>query len=271
MSGVPFEELKRLKAKASKDTYQEQIQKKERKSGKLPRPQTTNGPLECPSTRPVPPPQSGNRFHTKKYRDPRFSDLSGSLNIDLFAKSYAFLEDLADRETKDLSEDVRRLKGQLKAEARHPRPRSANGKGDDADADEDKGEGEDDGRPTHISRLGKKRHPEKEERAQELQEVLKGKEHMLTRLVSQRQHRVRLGELHGTKQRLRLEEKERVVSTGKTPYYTSERKVKALVKEAKREKEGARAQERRVRREDKKAKTKLPPNRRREEPKRKGR
>eukprot|EP01135_Chromosphaera_perkinsii_P009564 Nk52_evm14s1810 gene=Nk52_evmTU14s1810 len=46
----------------------------------------------------------------KKRRDPRFDDLSGSFNQDLFEKSYAFMEDMKKKENEELKKAIREEK-----------------------------------------------------------------------------------------------------------------------------------------------------------------
>lgn len=71
-------------------------------------------PLEVSSRKPVAPPIGAGGLTKKglgagKARDPRFDDYSGKLDMDLFSKSYAFLEDYRSAELETLKKDANKL------------------------------------------------------------------------------------------------------------------------------------------------------------------
>jgi len=67
-------------------------------------------PLEVSSKTPVAPPPTSEAPLRKKRpvaRDPRFSDLSGPLNMDRFRASYSFLDDIREREKDVLQQTIK--------------------------------------------------------------------------------------------------------------------------------------------------------------------
>eukprot|EP00128_Syssomonas_multiformis_P014208 Colp12_sorted_trinity150504_noHs@33654 len=91
--------LQKKKAKKTEDE-EKAIAKRANKN----RPQEISSKVKAPFLRRV--------IQVKKqvHRDPRFDSLSGKLNDDLFKKSYAFLDEIALRETKVLKEELKKEK-----------------------------------------------------------------------------------------------------------------------------------------------------------------
>mmetsp|Transcript_55622 Transcript_55622/g.143286 ORF Transcript_55622/g.143286 Transcript_55622/m.143286 type:complete len:243 (-) Transcript_55622:52-780(-) len=78
---------------------------KERKKAKK------GAPAEVSSRRPVAPQQKVEK-KAPQARDPRFDDFSGKLDVDMFEKSYGFLEEYRQDELKLMKKEVRRLQKQ---------------------------------------------------------------------------------------------------------------------------------------------------------------
>mmetsp|Transcript_51902 Transcript_51902/g.117096 ORF Transcript_51902/g.117096 Transcript_51902/m.117096 type:complete len:235 (+) Transcript_51902:38-742(+) len=67
-------------------------------------------PAEVSSRRPVAPKSAAApRKGEARARDPRFDDLSGKLNVNLFQKSYSFLEDYRQDELSEMKERARKI------------------------------------------------------------------------------------------------------------------------------------------------------------------
>mmetsp|Transcript_74813 Transcript_74813/g.223064 ORF Transcript_74813/g.223064 Transcript_74813/m.223064 type:complete len:246 (-) Transcript_74813:6-743(-) len=66
-------------------------------------------PLEVSSRRPVQPPRRAKAKRNQP-RDPRFDDFSGSLDVDMFRKSYSFIEEYREEELQSLKEQADLLK-----------------------------------------------------------------------------------------------------------------------------------------------------------------
>ncbi|CAG8540719.1 3211_t:CDS:2 [Ambispora leptoticha] len=67
-------------------------------------------PIEISSKKPVSRFRQVVEIPSEKRRDPRFDNLSGKLNEDLFEKSYNFLDDYKKNEIKTIKEQIRRAK-----------------------------------------------------------------------------------------------------------------------------------------------------------------
>mmetsp|Transcript_37880 Transcript_37880/g.82498 ORF Transcript_37880/g.82498 Transcript_37880/m.82498 type:complete len:241 (+) Transcript_37880:97-819(+) len=78
-------------------------------------------PAEVSSRRPVAPPQAAKRKGPQA-RDPRFDDFSGKLDVDLFEKSYGFLQEYRDEELSKMQKEVRTLQ---KKQRRRRNPRDS--------------------------------------------------------------------------------------------------------------------------------------------------
>merc|ERR1712156_809907 len=55
----------------------------------------------------------------RRHRDPRFDNLSGKFNEDLFDKSYSFVEDMKKEELKTVKKQFKRVKNQEKKSSLH--------------------------------------------------------------------------------------------------------------------------------------------------------
>eukprot|EP00922_Rhytidocystis_sp_ex-Travisia-forbesii_P062224 GHVS01092111.1.p1 GENE.GHVS01092111.1~~GHVS01092111.1.p1 ORF type:complete len:229 (+),score=35.50 GHVS01092111.1:63-749(+) len=114
---LPFDQLKKLKQELDQ-THEESTgetvvgttethkRKRVKKAIWFPPVATKSGPCELSSRRPQFPPNSRMSLGVKKpqARDPRFSEFSGRLNLDLAAKSYEFLNDMRVEEKARLRE-----------------------------------------------------------------------------------------------------------------------------------------------------------------------
>ncbi|EST09804.1 Protein of unknown function DUF947 [Kalmanozyma brasiliensis GHG001] len=76
-----------------------------------------NAPTEVSSKRPVSRRRNVIETGSAQVRDPRFESLSGSVNRDLFAKSYSFLPDMFKDELSTLKKTLAKLKKQESAQA----------------------------------------------------------------------------------------------------------------------------------------------------------
>lgn len=71
-------------------------------------------PMEVSNHKPVAPPVKTKRKMMAEPRDPRFDDFSGKLNVDMFAKSYAFLDEYRAEELQALKNQSGKLRYNLK-------------------------------------------------------------------------------------------------------------------------------------------------------------
>lgn len=149
-------------------------------------------PIEVSSRQATAPPRA-KRCRISRPRDPRFDDLSGKLDVDLFQKSYAFLEEYRDEELEGMKKEASTLRKRLR------RRKSAAGFEREADLGEE-----------------------------------------MRRITQQDKQRQHLGEMRAAERALRREEREKVRTTGKTPYFHTQADIRARVVEGKR-KENKRA------------------------------
>lgn len=138
-------------------------------------------PLEVTSRAPVSIPTTP-LLKKPKSRDPRFSDLSGTLNPDSFAKAYSFCDDLLTEEKKELTRALRSKRLQSSVE-------------------------------------------EKDSLKRKLDQI---------NAIEERRKRVTAE--RNLRSRLKKEEKQRVIETGKMPFVYSKGKVKRMLQEDKFEK-----------------------------------
>ncbi|CDR97413.1 hypothetical protein, conserved [Babesia bigemina] len=136
-----------------------------------------------------------------KARDPRFSDFSGTLNDDLFRKSYAFLGDM-------LQEEVREIKAAVRA-------------GERSGANSLKA----------TAALGGIAH-------MNIASISDAKR-ALDRYKTQQKQLQSDTELRALKKDLIEQEKQKIATTGKTPFYYSEKKIRKIHRAKEAEKERA--------------------------------
>jgi len=175
-------------------------------------------PAEVSNRRACAPPSSIAGISTKKRhepRDPRFDDLSGSLNVELFQKSYSFLDDYRASELEGMRKQVSELR---------------------------------------------------EREDQRSRNEVTGIEAAIKRQVQEDKQRTRLGELRDEELATKREEREKVRTTGKVPFFHKLGAVrKQLTEKRKQTKKGSgsrKPDERRERKEAAREKKKLPRQRR---------
>ena len=120
LADIPFEERARMR-KCGFDDKETIVRRAQEAATKRRRARGKNAPREVSSKVPVGrhrelvlPEGLRQRVHRKETRDPRFSDLSGKLNEDLFNKSYSFLEGYREQDIKQLSGMLRNEKDERK-------------------------------------------------------------------------------------------------------------------------------------------------------------
>ncbi|GBE58576.1 hypothetical protein, conserved [Babesia ovata] len=171
-----------------------------------PKKSSTKGPAVLPNNTAFNP-YNTIKFGTKgansrlKARDPRFSDFSGTLNDDLFRKSYAFLGDM-------LQEEVKEIKAAVRA-------------GERAGANSVKA----------TAALGSIAH-------MNIASISDAKR-ALDRYKTQQKQLQSGDELRALKKDLIDQEKQKIATTGKTPFYYSEKKIKKIHRAKEAEKEQA--------------------------------
>ncbi|XP_064403649.1 ribosomal RNA processing protein 36 homolog isoform X2 [Halichondria panicea] len=122
LSDIPLGELQALREKIGTKKFDIVLQKsreeKEKRSFKR---VNKNRPSEVSSKRPVS--RYREVIHVPKAEssvtDPRFNDRAGNLNLDLFKKTYSFVEDIKKKEKEKITKEAKRVKnperkGQLK-------------------------------------------------------------------------------------------------------------------------------------------------------------
>eukprot|EP00386_Alphamonas_edax_P002126 GDKI01006388.1.p1 GENE.GDKI01006388.1~~GDKI01006388.1.p1 ORF type:complete len:280 (-),score=98.97 GDKI01006388.1:199-1038(-) len=199
---IPFEQLKKMQkegfAKAARVQHPRfSREEKEDEGGEKKKNESSSKskkPMEVSSKAPVAVPREWaakvEGLHKKpKTRDPRFSDLSGTFNSELFSKSYAFLDDYRKKELATLEQSLKGGKGGKKK----------------------KGMG-----VAHLT------HEERDRAAR-----------MLDRMKSTEAARKQLTDHNLVKRQLRKEEKERVLKTGKKPFFAGESQIKKKMMENK--------------------------------------
>mmetsp|Transcript_101382 Transcript_101382/g.285996 ORF Transcript_101382/g.285996 Transcript_101382/m.285996 type:complete len:242 (-) Transcript_101382:108-833(-) len=177
-----------------------------------------SSPAEVSSRRASAPPPSGKRRRVVHARDPRFDDMSGKLDMDMFGKAYAFLDDHREAEVQAMKKEMRQLQ---KKKRRGKSSVSA--------------------------------------REAELMQEVKAREQQ----DKQRRH---IGEMRSMEEKLRHDEREKVRTTGKTPFFHKKGAVRKLVlQKRKEERKGKpirdKQEERREKKKAGKEKRKLPTRR----------
>mmetsp|Transcript_11816 Transcript_11816/g.31189 ORF Transcript_11816/g.31189 Transcript_11816/m.31189 type:complete len:240 (+) Transcript_11816:109-828(+) len=86
----------------------EKVAKPKKVVGKEKKKVKKGAPAEVSSRRPIAPPQAAKR-KAPQARDPRFDDFSGKLDMDLFEKSYGFLEEYRQEELQTMKKEVHSL------------------------------------------------------------------------------------------------------------------------------------------------------------------
>ena len=92
-------------------------QREERRHAELSKRTNKNAPTEISSKRPVSRRRTVIETSASHVRDPRFESLSGSVNKDLFSKSYSFLPEMFSSELTTLKQTLAKLKKQEAAQA----------------------------------------------------------------------------------------------------------------------------------------------------------
>ncbi|KAJ3362340.1 rRNA biogenesis protein rrp36 [Allomyces javanicus] len=103
------EQRERMGKKAFTEMMQGQRDKAAGKSGKSKR-SNKNAPMEMSSKRAVSRKRQVVDVAAPKRRDPRFDNLSGKLNEDLFKKSYSFIDEYKERELVELKQTLAKTK-----------------------------------------------------------------------------------------------------------------------------------------------------------------
>jgi len=90
--------------------------KKKRGPQAIKKRENKNRPMEISSKKPVSRYREVIEVKKKKSRDPRFDNLSGKYNEDLFKKSYKFLSEMEDNEMNMIQEKIKKTKNPLEKE-----------------------------------------------------------------------------------------------------------------------------------------------------------
>ncbi|XP_054837278.1 ribosomal RNA processing protein 36 homolog [Eublepharis macularius] len=101
LASMSFEELLQLRNKVGTKAYQQMAIEKAAKNATKPKKRQSSNkhrPLEISAKKPVPFLRQVVPVKKKVPRDPRFDDLSGEYNPEVFEKTYAFLNDLRKKE-----------------------------------------------------------------------------------------------------------------------------------------------------------------------------
>nr|XP_056709042.1 ribosomal RNA processing protein 36 homolog [Euleptes europaea] len=113
LSSMSFEELLKLRNKVGTKAYQRMaIEKTAKKPTKPKERQSSNKhrPLEISAKKPVPFLRQVVPVKKKVPRDPRFDDLSGEYNPEVFEKTYAFLNDLKKKEKEVVQKQLKKCR-----------------------------------------------------------------------------------------------------------------------------------------------------------------
>jgi len=220
MSKKKRKKLSSLNTEDAEDAA-ESFPKKKVKKEKVSKPKK-GAPVEVSSRRPISAAKPGRQGDGRtsgasKARDPRFDDMSGKLNMDLFAKNYAFLDEYRQEENQQLSTEIKNLR----------RRKGGSGKYEDA-------------------------------------------KWVLQKQVQQDKQRKHLGELETATREVRQEEREKVRTTGKMPYFHSKGSVRKIVLENRKKEKGDRggkgaALEKHEKKLESRSKKKLPARRHKHE------
>ncbi|ORX63863.1 DUF947-domain-containing protein [Anaeromyces robustus] len=90
--------------------------KKKREPVAIKKRENKNRPMEISSKKPVSRYREVVEVKKKKSRDPRFDNLSGKYNEDLFKKSYKFLSEMEENEMNMIQEKIKKTKNSLEKE-----------------------------------------------------------------------------------------------------------------------------------------------------------
>lgn len=114
LSDIPFCELEELKHKVGSKRYNEAIHglfdKKGTNTTKSLKRENKNRPREMSSKKPVPRLRQVIPVKKRMTRDPRFDELSGTFNQEMFDKAYSFLGDIKANEKKQLQKELQKTK-----------------------------------------------------------------------------------------------------------------------------------------------------------------
>ncbi|XP_055492260.1 ribosomal RNA processing protein 36 homolog isoform X1 [Leucoraja erinacea] len=111
LSNLSFEELQELQSKVGLKAYNRMVcdsgkeQRKERRQSLK-----KDRPMEMSSKQPVPFLRRPVAVKKGMLRDPRFDDLSGDYNPEIFDKTYAFLDDIRHKEKELIKRKLRKVK-----------------------------------------------------------------------------------------------------------------------------------------------------------------
>eukprot|EP00933_Yihiella_yeosuensis_P030465 TRINITY_DN24104_c0_g1_i1.p1 TRINITY_DN24104_c0_g1~~TRINITY_DN24104_c0_g1_i1.p1 ORF type:complete len:284 (-),score=84.36 TRINITY_DN24104_c0_g1_i1:116-901(-) len=174
-----------------------------KKKPKIEKKAKKGAPQEVSSRRPVAPPQgavaqAGAKAAAGRARDPRFDDFSGKLDLDAFQKSYGFLEEYRQEELNDMMQEQKKMD-------RLKRKKRVKGGVD----------------PEAVAAAAA-------ERSQELHAQIK-------RQRAQDKQRRHLGDMQSAEREMKSQEREKVRSTGKIPYFHNKGDVRKLVMEKKKQ------------------------------------
>ncbi|XP_072912364.1 ribosomal RNA processing protein 36 homolog [Hemitrygon akajei] len=111
LSTLSFEELQELQSKVGLKVYNQIVcdsgkeqQKQQQKCSQK------DGPLEMSSKQPMPFLRRPAAMKKRVVRDPRFDDLSGDYNPEIFDKTYAFLTEVRSKEKEIIKRKLRKVK-----------------------------------------------------------------------------------------------------------------------------------------------------------------
>ncbi|XP_077192603.1 ribosomal RNA processing protein 36 homolog [Paroedura picta] len=113
LSSMSFEELLKLRNKVGTKAYQRMALEKTAKNTTKPKkrqPSNKHRPLELSAKQPVPFLRQVVPVKKKVPRDPRFDDLSGEYNPEVFEKTYAFLNDLRKKEKEEVRKQLKKCR-----------------------------------------------------------------------------------------------------------------------------------------------------------------
>ncbi|KAI9220137.1 hypothetical protein BC828DRAFT_384233 [Blastocladiella britannica] len=105
---MSFAEMAQRRERMGKKAFLESLAEQRARHGRKQPEKRKNkhAPIEVSAKKPVSRMRDVVSVPTKIRRDPRFDNLSGHLNEDLFQKSYSFLDDIRARELKEMQQTV---------------------------------------------------------------------------------------------------------------------------------------------------------------------
>ncbi|XP_031569284.1 ribosomal RNA processing protein 36 homolog [Actinia tenebrosa] len=116
LSQIPFCELQDLRNKVGSKRYNEAIhgfvedRKNTEKTSSKTKKKSKNNPLEISSKQKVSRIRQVVAVKKKVARDPRFDDLSGQLNEEMFSKAYGFVDEMKANEKKEIEKELMKTK-----------------------------------------------------------------------------------------------------------------------------------------------------------------